>query len=317
MKILITGAAGFIGYHLSKELLRNDYEIIGLDNLNDFYDLNLKKDRLKILSKHKNFNFVKSDINDLDLINKEPIDLIINLAAQAGVRSSEKNFVNYLSSNMNGFFHLLDFAKNKNIKNIIFASSSSVYSSVNSAPFSEEEELYSPSSFYGSTKLFNENLAKIYHQLHGINFIGLRFFTVYGNYGRPDMAYFKFASNIIEKKVIKLFNMGKTKRDMTHVSDVVQGIANAIKVLYQNDESAYFEIFNLGNDKPVSSNELLSIIEEKLAQKALVKNVVYPEENITHASMLKSKDQLNYQPQIDVNAGIEEFCLWLKNYKKL
>ena len=131
------------------------------------------------------------------------------------------------------------------------------------------------------------------------------------------MAYFKFASNIIKKNVIELFNMGKTKRDMTHVSDVVQGIRNAIKVLYQNDESAYFEIFNLGNDKPVSSNELLSMIEEKLAQKALVKNVVYPEENITHASMLKSKDQLNYQPQIDVNAGIEEFCLWLKSYKKL
>ena len=319
MKIFITGCAGFIGYHVSKKLLEDDIEVVGVDNLNDYYDIQLKEYRLQILEKFSKFKFYKADINNIDFKHIDSADIIVHLAAQAGVRSESSNKNNYIASNMNGFFNILDLAKNHNIRNIVFASSSSVYSNINSLPFTEKETTYKPSSFYGETKLFNENLAKIYHDIYDINFIGLRFFTVYGELGRPDMAYYRFAQNILNKKEITLFNEGNTMRDMTHISDIVSGINSSILLLKEISKKnyKYFEIFNLGNNSPVSTKELLHHIEESLNMKASICVETINEEPITHSCIKKSNKILSFSPNYPLKKGIREFCQWLNDYNKL
>ena len=245
MVVLLTGCAGFIGFHISKLLLKNNFEVIGIDNLNDYYDINLKKDRLKKLGIHdfsknrstiyENFNFFKKDIGSLAYDDSDlksvKIDLIINLAAQAGVRYSITNPSVYINSNINGFFNILEFARHNNIKNIIYASSSSIYGNSDNVPFKEVHQVDKPISLYAATKKSNELIAHTYSHIYGMNMIGLRFFTVYGSWGRPDMAIFKFTKNIEEGKPIDVYNEGNLSRDFTHISDIVEGVNKVISLI--------------------------------------------------------------------------------------
>ena len=223
--ILVTGCAGFIGFHLSKLLLSQGFRVYGIDNLNDYYCKQLKSARIQILKRHSKFIFHDNDIIDLHKIQFDSmIDCVVNLAAQAGVRLPRKDFNKYLSSNIEGFLSVLDFCVDNSINKVLYASSSSVYGETNSIPFSEDEPINSPKSIYASSKIFNENIASIYSSEFNINLIGFRFFTVYGPWGRPDMAYYKFSEAILNNEPIYLNNKGQMSRDMTHVSDIVKGI---------------------------------------------------------------------------------------------
>ena len=261
MKILITGAAGFIGFHLAKALCKKNYHIVGIDNLDDYYDQSLKKHRLSILNKYKNFSFFKSDLKELAALN-ENFDLAINLAAQAGVRLPESMHYKYEISNIEGFNFFLDFCEKREINKIIYASSSSVYGNHPIKPFVETLNLLEPVNRYAASKMANEVAANVYQQKHNINLIGLRFFTVYGPSGRPDMAYFNFAQKILNNEEIKLFDNGKLQRDMTYIDDIIDGIIGAIE--YSSRNEVDFQIFNLGNEKPIQTTYLLSLIEKKI-----------------------------------------------------
>jgi len=241
-KILITGSAGFIGYHLCRSLINDKFEILGLDNLNDYYDVNLKISRLDKLKRFKNFSFKKIDIsNRVSLTNafkKFNPDIVINLAAQAGVRYSIENPYAYLDSNLVGFLNIIELCRNNNVKNFIYASSSSIYGANKKSPFSESDRVDSPISFYGASKKANELIAHSYSHLYNLKTTGLRFFTVYGPWGRPDMAMFIFTKRILENKPIEVYNNGKMKRDFTYIDDIIMGIRSAIEKNYD------YEIFN-------------------------------------------------------------------------
>ena len=309
MKILITGCAGFIGFHLSKKLLEKQFYVIGVDNLNDYYQKSLKLERLSILKQFNEFKFFELDINDMNTINDKKIDLVINLAAQAGVRLPKNKHKEYLHSNVNGFSSVLDFISKNSIKKIIYASSSSVYSGLNILPLSEDLILNNPKSVYAQTKIKNEKLAKSFCNTNECKSVGLRFFTVYGPFGRPDMAYFSFANKIKNDETISLFNNGNTYRDMTYIDDIVNGIELSIDYINKKDFKS--EIFNLGNDKPIKTTDLLNIIEKKLKKYGKIKyinktNEVYK----THACTKKSKKLLGYEPKIDIECGMERFLNW-------
>lgn len=320
MNILITGAAGFIGFHLSKKLLQNnkDYKVIGIDNLNSYYDVNLKKTRLKKLKKYENFSFHNIDISNFDELKNlsEGIDVIVNLAAQAGVRIDDSQHHNYVNSNILGFLNIIMLAKEFNINSIVYASSSSVYSGLPSdvSVFNENQKLETPNSMYAISKLTNEMQAKLYSKRLGISFVGLRFFTVYGNYGRPDMAYYSFSDSLVSKKQITLFNNGEMSRDMTHVSDITDGIISSINYVFENKHIN--EIFNLGNNKPVMTKYLLDMLSKNLKIKPLIKNEISRNEVLhTHADLSKSYDLLGYSPKVNIEDGIEMFLEWFKIYK--
>lgn len=266
--ILVTGSAGFIGFHLSKYLMDNyeDLKVIGIDNLNNYYNPVLKEKRNEILKNYENYTFIKLDFSDWDdlvenLKDKE-IDLIVHLGAQAGVRYSLQNPWAYIKSNEMGTLNIFEFARRFDIEKVVYASSSSVYGGNRKIPFSEDDRVDKPISLYASTKRSNELMAHVYHHLYGIKMIGLRFFTVYGEYGRPDMAYFKFAKNILLGKEIEVYNYGNMERDFTYISDVVDGILRAIKKDFD------YEIFNLGNSKPVKLMYFIELIEKYLNKKA-------------------------------------------------
>jgi UDP-glucuronate 4-epimerase len=312
MKLLVTGSSGFIGFHLSKKLLSQSHQVLGIDNHNDYYDVNLKLDRKKELIKYKNFNFKKCDlINKIDLENSfnefEP-EIVINLAAQAGVRNSSLITNNYLDSNIIGFLNLIELSKKNNIKKFIYASSSSVYASSKLIPFSEQEENLEPISLYGKTKLANERIVELMSKTEEIQFIGLRFFTVYGSYGRPDMAYYKFAEKIKKNEPITIFNSGNMKRDMTHIDDIIEGILACIHI---SNFSSKHEIFNLGNSNPVGTMELLELIELHYGKKAHITFENSSNEvKITFADISKSYDVLNFKPKIKIHQGMREFLKW-------
>ena len=316
MKILITGAAGFIGFHLSRFLLRKGFFVHGIDNLNDYYDLKLKNERLKRLKEFKNFLFTLQDINQIKIKNPN-FDLAINLAAQAGVRLQPEDHWKYEHSNVNGFKSFLYFCKRADIKSIIYASSSSVYSGVREIPFKEKLELKKPMSKYAETKIINEHQADLFAKGDPVaRIIGLRFFTVYGAWGRPDMAYYLFSESIQNKNTIQLFNNGENARDMTNIKDIVDGIYLSIKHIRKSKKR--HEIFNLGNTKPVKTDELLGIIEEKLNKKAKVKMVNYQNEpEVTMADLTKSKKILGYDPKISINQGLDDFFYWYRKYNNL
>ncbi len=313
MKVLVTGVAGFIGFHLSKRLLDDGHEVTGIDNMNDYYNVDLKKIRISIL-KSKKFIFIKKDINQIHSVN-EKFDLIINLAAQAGVRVPKSKEAIYFHSNVDGYKSVLDYCKNYGINKIIYASSSSVYDDSCSNAFSENKTDLKPKSTYGETKLFNE---KYMENFKGkFNSIGLRFFSVYGPFGRPDMAYFKFSESIKKKRLIKLHNNGSMARDMTYISDVVDGIANAIEFLMNSKENIDNELFNIGNNFPILTSDLLSALEKNIGIKAKVKNIDVSNESLyTHANLEKSRRVLGYSPKITFNDGIIEFLDWHKKYEK-
>lgn len=312
MKILITGAAGFIGYHLTNFLSDKGYRITAIDNLNDFYETKLKI--LRVGNFNKNVNFYKLSLNELNSI-KGNFDLAINLAAQAGTRVTKDLERNYYQSNILGFQHFMDYCNYKSIKKIIYASSSSVYDDEDGLPFSEENSILKPKTFYGMSKKMNEDNAQSNFQLMDAAIIGLRFFSVYGPFGRPDMAYFKFTRLINNHSNISLHNRGEMYRDMTYIDDIVNGINNAVDYI-KNINVPTHEIFNLGNNCPIQTYELLKKIEKKLNKRAKINYITTSNEaKYTHSDLKKSKSILKYSPQIAIDDGIDEFIKWYRNYE--
>lgn len=318
MKILVTGCAGFIGFNLIKKLLNdNNFQIVGVDSVNNYYSTKLKTIRLNKLRSYENFHFEKVDIthkiNIENIFKQHKFQLVINLAAQAGVRLEPSEYQKYFNSNIDGFFNIVDLCNKYAVKKLIYASSSSVYGALNKEKFSEDDNIDIQKSFYSTSKLVNENIASFYSNNFGIKSIGLRFFTVYGNYGRPDMAYFLFAKKIIKQEKIILFNDGNMKRDMTHISDIVDGISKSID--YIKNMQSNHEIFNLGNDQPVQTKFLLNSLETKLDQKAIFETIDSSlEVSSTHADLNKSRSLLNYQPKIELDEGLTIFVSWIKKY---
>ena len=322
-KILITGCLGFIGYHITLKLLKNSkFNVLGVDNINDYYDIQLKKDRLKNIKLNStNFTFQKLDITNNNqlkrLFKKNKITHIIHLAAQAGVRNSIKSPRVYLENNINGFFNVLEMSRMHNIKHLIFASTSSVYGDAKSFPLTEEDNTDKPLSFYAATKKSNEVMAYAYSNIYKIPITGLRFFTVYGPYGRPDMSLFKFTKGIIDKNSISLFNKGNHVRDFTYIDDIVDGISLVINK--PPIGKVPFDIFNLASGNPKSLKFFLNAIENKLNIKArkklygMQKGDVYK----THANVNKLSKFINYKPRISVNRGVKNFVEWyIKFYNK-
>ncbi len=320
-KVLVTGCAGFIGFHLCQRLLNsNQYNVYGLDNLNSYYDVKLKKDRLRILNKNKKFNFFKIDITKKTKLknnfDKCKYDVVIHLAAQAGVRHSIEYPETYVENNIIGFFNILEASKNINLKHLIFASTSSVYGSSNSFPLKETENTDAPLSFYAATKKTNEVLAYSYANIFKLPCTGLRFFTVYGTYGRPDMALFKFTKLILAGKKIDLFNKGEHHRDFTHVDDIVDGIFKLIK--RPSRKEIPFDLYNIGSDKPEYLKNFVKLIENNLLKKAKVryKSLQLGDVVKTHASIAKLKKATGYKPSISVKVGIKKFTDWYLSYYK-
>jgi len=322
MNILITGCAGFIGYHSTLDLCENKYNrVIGLDNINSYYDEKLKKDRLNIIKKKKNFRFYKIDLLDKKKLNflfkNNKIDKVIHLAAQAGVRYSFTNPQEYIDSNIIGLTNLLEICKKYKIKYFIFASSSSVYGNTKKFPVKENVKTDSPQSLYAATKKSGELLVATYGRLYNIQSISLRFFTVYGPYGRPDMAIYKFTESIIKEKRIELYNYGKHIRDFTYVDDVV-GVINKII----NDNASIknnYEVYNVAAGRPKSLKFFLNIIEKELGIKAKIKKIKLQDGDVykTYASIDKIKKKFNYSPKVGIESGVKKFINWYLEYNKI
>jgi UDP-glucuronate 4-epimerase len=328
-KYLITGCAGFIGFHLSKRLLENKNNlIIGIDNINNYYSVKLKNKRLKILKEYKNFIFKKIDISKKKQIQEiksyiNKFDYIIHFAAQAGVRNSVKEPEKYVNSNLLGFFNILEYVRKskKKLNKFIYASSSSTYGINQRAPFKENLPINKPMSFYAATKFSNELMADSYSRVYNITMIGLRFFTVYGPFGRPDMAVFNLTKDIINKNKVSLVNNGKVYRDFTYIDDIVDGIVNCISLKKNLKDKWNFDnnIFNLGSGKKTSIKKLVYILSKKLNRKI---EITYEKKDITdmeltHASLKKSTKLLNYKPYRNLNFGLNKFIRWYLEYFKL
>ena len=271
--ILVTGGAGFIGYHLSKQLLEYDCTVIGYDNLNDYYEVQLKYDRLKDLEGREGYTFIKGDLADKEALGKlfqeYSFDIVVNLGAQAGVRYSIDNPDAYMSSNMVGFYNILECCRHYPVEHLVYASSSSVYGANKKVPFSVEDKVDYPVSLYAATKKSNELMAHCYSKLYGIPATGLRFFTVYGPFGRPDMAYFKFAKKIMAGEPIQIYNHGDMKRDFTYIDDIVTGVENILcNPPAQDENGAAYKIYNIGNHKPEKLMDYISVLEKCLGKEA-------------------------------------------------
>ena len=317
MNILLTGGAGFIGFHVASELLKRGDSVVIVDDFNDYYDPKLKHDRINLIKKNKNlivYNIDISNYKELEKVFKNhQFGKICHLAAQAGVRYSIKNPFKYESSNNLGTLNLLELAKNYKVHDFVFASSSSVYGGNKKTPFSEEDKVDNPISFYAATKKSNELYAHVYHKLYGLNCTGLRFFTVYGPYGRPDMALFSFVDDILKGKTISVYNHGKMRRDFTYVLDIVSGVISAL------DKPFPYEIFNLGNNKPFSLNYFISVIEKVLGKKAKKKMTGMQPGDVleTYADISKAKRMLGYDPKTNIEDGVKMFVDWYKGYYNL
>ena len=271
--ILVTGGAGFIGYHLSKQLLEYDCTVIGYDNLNDYYEVQLKYDRLKDLEGREGYTFIKGDLADKEALGKlfqeYSFDIVVNLGAQAGVRYSIDNPDAYMSSNMVGFYNILECCRHYPVEHLVYASSSSVYGANKKVPFSVEDKVDYPVSLYAATKKSNELMAHCYSKLYGIPATGLRFFTVYGPFGRPDMAYFKFAKKIMNGETIQIYNNGDMMRDFTYIDDIVKGIANILPNPPEEIETgAKYKVYNIGNNKPEKLMDYIQTLEKHLGREA-------------------------------------------------
>ena len=334
-KILITGAAGFIGFHLSKRLMQEGYLVTGLDNMNDYYDVNLKQARLDILLKYENFDFEKIDLIERDkiksLFKSQRFDYAVNLAAQAGVRYSLINPYAYIDSNISGFLNILEACRQNPVKHLVFASSSSVYGANTKMPFSVHHNVDHPVSLYATTKKANELMAHTYANLYKIPSTGLRFFTVYGPWGRPDMALFLFTKAIIEGKPIDVYNHGKMKRDFTYVDDIVEGIVRLIPNSPQPDKNwrgdnpdpassfAPYKIYNIGNNQPVELMKFIEVIEHHIGKEA-DKNFMEIQQGDVPATYANVDDLMNdvgFQPNTSILDGIGEFIKWYKEFYKI
>lgn len=317
MAILVTGSAGFIGFHLSKKLLTEGREVVGIDNINDYYDPNLKKERLKVLSSYNNFTFYHKDICDFpaleQIFKKHDIEKVCHLAAQAGVRYSLINPFAYQKSNLEGFLNVIEVSKRVRVKNFVYASSSSVYGNSRKLPFSVKDNVDKPISIYAATKRSNELMAYSYSYLYELPCIGLRFFTAYGPYGRPDMALFIFTKRILNDKPIDVYNFGKMKRDFTYIDDVVSGIVSALNKNYR------YEIFNLGNHKSIDLMDFIHIIESNIGKKARINYLPLQPGDIpeTFADIKDSQEKLDFYPKTPIEEGIKKFFDWYKDYYKI
>ena len=323
-KVLITGAAGFIGFHLSKSLLIKNFDVVAVDNLNDYYSVELKKSRLEILTKN-HARFLKIDITNFDELKtcfvKEKPDLVVHLAAQAGVRYSLENPSSYIQNNIVGFFNILEICKNFNTEKLIFASSSSVYGNSNKDKFDENDNVDNPLNMYSASKKSNELMAYTYSNLYNVPCVGLRFFTVYGPWGRPDMAYFKFTKNIINDVPIEVYGNGEMSRDFTYIDDIVHGILDLVNMDNKKlfTDNVPFEILNLGNDSPVELNEFISIIEKTIGKKAIKQILEIQPGDVkrTSANLRKIRSKINFFPKTKIEAGLPKFIEWYNSYYEL
>lgn len=318
MKILITGVAGFIGYSLALKILENkNIKVFGIDNLNSYYEINLKKNRLKKLFFFSNFKFFKLNIENKILVSKifveNKIDYVIHLAAQAGVRHSLKNPEAYIKSNINGFFNIINLSKNYKVKHFLFASSSSVYGDTSSFPTKENNKLFGE-SLYAATKIFNENMAYNYSKNYKINVTGLRFFTVYGPYGRPDMSMFKFVNCILNGKKIELFNNGNHYRDFTYIDDVTSAITKLLNKISKN--KIPFQNINIGSGRSIFIKDLIKIIENETGFKAIITKKPFQIGDVlkTHSSIKKLQSLISGYKPIAIDRGMIKYLNWHKKY---
>ena len=331
-KVLVTGAAGFIGYHLSKRLLDNGCHVAGLDNLNPYYDVQLKGNRLERLTSFKNFSFHKMDLADKEALEKifesTQFDVVVNLAAQAGVRYSLKNPNAYVDANIVGFVNLLECCRRNPIQHFVFASSSSVYGANTKMPFSIHHNVDHPVSLYGATKKANELMAHTYSHLFGLACTGLRFFTVYGPWGRPDMAYFLFTKAILEEKAIKVFNHGKMQRDFTYIDDIIEGVVRVMGRLPEPNPTwngdnpdpgtsyTSYKLYNIGNNNPVELMEFIAAIEKALGRQAKKEFLdLQPGDVVaTYADIDDLIEDVGFKPRTSIDTGIKHFVAWFKEY---
>ena len=327
--ILVTGSSGFIGYHLIKRLLEeNKYNVIGIDNMNDYYDVNLKINRLNELKKYDNYIFYNIDIENMESINEvfkdSKIDIVVNLAARAGVRTSNIQKKKYIDTNIIGFYNMLELSCIHNIEHFIFASSSSVYGDNTNTPYKEEDNTNNQLSIYAATKKCDEIISYAYSKLNNINITGLRFFTVYGPYGRPDMAYFSFTNKLINKEKIDVYNNGNLKRDFTYIDDIIEGIIRVIN----NTPKEKYNIYNLGNEHPYNLIDFINILVNELIKQNLLSNDFNLDDHIEYKCMQKGDvyetysdtskfyTDFNFKPNTSLEYGLNNFVKWYKEYYK-
>ena len=335
MSILVTGSAGFIGFSVSQELLKRGYKVIGIDNHNNYYDPNLKEERYKILEKISNYQHYRIDLSDNNSLKKifdiHKPNKVINLAAQAGVRYSIENPLAYINSNIVGFANILENCRISNVEHLVYASTSSVYGANTRMPFSEHDSVNHPLSVYAASKKSNELMAHSYSHLFELPTSGLRFFTVYGPWGRPDMALFKFTKNILEDKSIDVFNYGNHTRDFTFIDDIVDGVIKTLDVPASpnidwdgkkpdpSSSKAPWRVYNIGNNSPVQLMDYIEALEKCLNKKAKKNYLPLQSGDVpdTCANVDNLKKYFNYKPSTSVNDGISKFIKWYKNYYKV
>lgn len=327
MKVLVTGVAGFIGYHLAERLLADGEFVYGIDNLNDYYDVNLKKARLSQLTPHQNFQFQLLDLNNrqgiFQLFQEQNFDCVVNLAAQAGVRYSLENPFAYIDSNLVGFANILEACRHTQPQHLVFASSSSVYGANTKIPFSVGDNVDNPVSLYAATKKANELMAHSYSHLYSLPITGLRFFTVYGPWGRPDMAYFKFVRAIEQNQPINVFNYGRMQRDFTYIDDVIEGIVRVINRPPQanpdSNSNARYKIYNIGNNQPVELLTFIEVIEKAMGKKARKNFLPMQPGDVprTYADVDELMQDVGFKPTTTIEQGIEKFVRWYQDFYQL
>jgi UDP-glucuronate 4-epimerase len=332
MKILVTGVAGFIGMYIAKAMLEKGCDVVGIDNLNDYYDVQLKLDRLKQLENYKKFNFVRMDMADRPsmsgLFEKEQFNRVINLGAQGGVRYSVKNPYAYVDSNLVGFVNILEGCRNTGVEHLVYASSSSVYGANTKMPFSVHDDVNHPVSLYAATKKANELMAHTYSHLYGLPTTGLRFFTVYGPWGRPDMSPSLFAGAILRGEAINVFNEGKMQRDFTYIDDIVEGVVRVLDKIPQGDQTfntsapdpsfsyAPYKIYNIGNNQPVQLMEFIQTIEQAVGKEAKKNYLPMQDGDVvaTYADIDSLSEAVGFRPSTSLKEGITKFAQWYKTY---
>jgi UDP-glucuronate 4-epimerase len=334
-KVLVTGAAGFIGFHLSLRLLQLGYKVTGIDNLNTYYDVQLKRSRLSLLLKDGRFSFHECDLANREeiegLFNANNFPFVVNLAAQAGVRYSLTNPYAYLDSNLKGFLNILEACRHNKVKHLVYASSSSVYGANKRMPFSVHDNVDHPLSLYAASKKSNELMAHTYSSLYGLPTTGLRFFTVYGPYGRPDMALFIFTKAILEGSPIEVYNNGHMKRDFTYIADIVESVARLVPLIPNGNPRwdgmnpdpassfAPYRVFNIGNSTPVPLLRFIEVIEDKLGRKAVKKFMPLQDGDVpeTYADVEDLYNLVNFKPATPIETGIGQFVDWYIEYYKV
>ena len=318
---LITGGAGFIGFHLSRSLLEKGARAVGFDNMNDYYDVKLKEDRLAVLDAYDNYSFIKGDLADnadvLRVFQEFRPQIVVNLGAQAGVRYSIDNPKAYMESNMMGFFHVLEGCRYFPVEHLVYASSSSVYGGNDKVPFSTEDKVDEPVSLYAATKKSNELMAHAYSKLYRIPVTGLRFFTVYGPFGRPDMAYFKFTKKILAGEPIQIYNKGDMYRDFTYIDDIVRGVENILcNPPAENEKGAFYKLYNIGNNKPVKLMDYVAALERCLGVEAKKEYLPMQPCDVyqTYADVADLMRDYDFKPDTPIEEGLARFVEWYRDY---